>query len=175
MNSLRKMKHGHTRHALKGKRTRTYISWDAMIQRCTNPKNGAYHYYGGKGVRVCDKWLTFAGFLEDMGPVPKGMSLDRFPHTAMVYSKSSCRWATKLQQVLNRGLNKNNTSGYRGVSWGNTRKNWRARIMAERKEKHLGCFSNKHDAARAYNKAAIGLWGDDATLNEVTDDKSRSI
>lgn len=57
--------HGHTRNY---STTREYNSWAAMIARCTNPKNDRYDRYGGRGIRVCDRWRTFANFFADMGP-----------------------------------------------------------------------------------------------------------
>ena len=54
-----------------------YRSWDKMIQRCTNPNNHAFHYYGGSGVRVCEDWLDFSNFYRDMGDRPEGMTIER--------------------------------------------------------------------------------------------------
>ena len=60
-------KHG---HQPKGKPSRTYISWLAMLERCRNPKRASFKWYGARGITVCDRWLTFANFLEDMGERP---------------------------------------------------------------------------------------------------------
>lgn len=81
-------------------RSRIYNTWLSMIKRTTNPKERIYKYYGGRGITVCPKWLTFAGFYEDMGDRPEGCSLDRLDNDKG-YDKENCRWATRLQQVRN--------------------------------------------------------------------------
>lgn len=79
----------------------TYHSWACMIQRCTNPTRMYWKYYGGRGIRVCDRWLIFENFLADMGQRPKHLSLDRINPDGD-YEPSNCRWATALQQRHNR-------------------------------------------------------------------------
>jgi hypothetical protein len=82
--------------------------WASMIQRCTNPKNKFFHCYGGKGIKVCQRWLRFENFLSDMGPRPKGRQIDR-KNNRRGYFKSNCRWVTKNQQARNRSNNHNVT------------------------------------------------------------------
>ena len=83
-------------------KTRTYRSWQHMKDRCLNPDNDGFHKYGGKGVTVCDAWATsFLAFLDDMGPRPRGMTLDRIdPHGN--YEPGNTRWATYSTQSRNR-------------------------------------------------------------------------
>lgn len=89
-----------------GKRhSREYNAWCGMIQRCKNPKNKRYKHYGGRGIAVCDKWKTFAGFYEDMGERPKAHSLDRINNNGD-YCKDNCRWATSEDQANNKQVNK---------------------------------------------------------------------
>ena len=73
-----------------------------MNARCHNPKHKSFKDYGGRGIKVCDRWKTFENFYEDMGERPIGMTLDRFPDQNGNYEKSNCRWATRRQQTHNR-------------------------------------------------------------------------
>lgn len=95
------IKHGHNR---KGKPTPTYRSWVGMVYRCTNPRGNRYKQYGGRGIRVCERWLGpdgFKNFLADMGSRPKGLSLDRIDVNGN-YEPTNCRWATVYEQRNNR-------------------------------------------------------------------------
>ncbi len=82
--------------------------------------------------------------------------------------RSNLRSATKGQQEANKGLQKNNESGFRGVSWRKDRQKWHAQIWIDRKRIHLGYWKTKKAAARAYNRAAIKAWPKHAHLNPVT-------
>ena len=77
-----------------------------MKQRCYNPKITHWDSYGGRGIKVCDRWLeSFENFYEDMGPKPSPThSIDRIDNYKLVdgYSKDNCRWATKREQSLNK-------------------------------------------------------------------------
>jgi len=78
--------------------------WDAMIQRCTNPKNPMYRRYGGRGINVCESWRVFENFYRDMGPRPNGLEIDRICNDSG-YEPSNCRWATRKQQQNNTSRN----------------------------------------------------------------------
>jgi hypothetical protein len=103
------LRHGHASRATASHGTPEYRVWATMIQRCGNPKNGSWRYYGALGVHVCRRWRRFENFLADMGRRPKGkrgqrarFSIDRFPNPAGNYQPSNCRWATMKEQATNR-------------------------------------------------------------------------
>lgn len=117
-----------------------------MKQRCYNPKNVRYENYGGRGIKVCDRWLnSFPNFLEDMGDRPEGMTLDRI-HNNVDYEPSNCRWETYSNQNINRGLKKNNTSGYKHINWNKSLSYWVVRIKRNGKDTNYGYFKSIEDA-----------------------------
>lgn len=71
-----------------------------MKQRCLDRNRPAYPAYGGRGIRISQKWLSFLGFLEDMGPRPAGSSLER-KNNDRGYCKSNCKWADRFEQARN--------------------------------------------------------------------------
>lgn len=75
-----------------------------MVQRCTNSNRRDYGRYGGRGITVCDRWLTFENFLADMGERPTGMTLDR-KDNEKGYEPGNCRWATAIEQANNKRAN----------------------------------------------------------------------
>lgn len=88
------------RHGMHG--TPTYKSWSSMIQRCTNSNHDDFHNYGGRGITVLDRWLSFDAFHKDMGTRPPvGYSIDRIDVNGN-YGPGNCRWATTKEQQSNK-------------------------------------------------------------------------
>jgi hypothetical protein len=122
-----------------------------MIRRCYNPKNVKdFPNYGGRGIKVCDRWLnSFEDFVEDVGEVPSpNHQLDRVDNNGD-YEPGNVRWATKSEQMINRRLQRNNVSGYKGVSYDKKRDMWWAQIKRNNVRTYLGHFNSFDEAVKA--------------------------
>jgi len=78
----------------------TYTTWTGMRFRCEKKNHISYKWYGGRGIKVCKRWLKFQNFLKDMGVKPRGLTLDRINNNGN-YCKRNCRWVSREVQMLN--------------------------------------------------------------------------
>jgi len=102
-------------------KTKTHNIWNEILRRCLNPSSQAFKNYGGRGIRVCDRWLIFVNFLTDMGECPQGdYSIERIDVNGN-YEPGNCIWLPRRQQLLN------------------TRRNRRVTIAGETKPLILWC------------------------------------
>ena len=124
--------------------TPTYRTWSQMLFRCNNPNSSSYTDYGGRGIRVCDRWNLLSNFVEDMGLRPENMTLDRINNNGN-YEPSNCRWATRLEQAHN----KRNNNEVVGVHFAKNVGKWQARKLIDNKRVNLGYFIHKEDAINA--------------------------
>lgn len=142
-----------------------YRSWQNMKNRCLNKNAQDFGYYQARGITICDRWRnSFMAFYEDMGPRPKGLSLDRIDNNRG-YEPGNCRWATVSVQRINRRLFSNNKSGYRGVDWVKSSQRWRARIRLNGRLIEIGRYKDIEVAAWMRDQYALQLFGDNAITN----------
>ena len=134
------------RHGKNG--TPIYYTWGSMIKRCTNKNCWNYKNYGGRGIKVCERWLIFMNFYEDMGEKPEGLQLDRIDNN-LGYFKENCRWATPSVNGANRRPYTN--TGYKGVSYLDFRKRnkFQGYITLHGRSKHIGYFKTPELASLA--------------------------
>lgn len=86
-----------------------YRVWSGVKERCTNPKKRNYRFYGGRGIKVCERWQSFENFLEDMGPRPSSRHTIERDNNDGDYEPGNCRWATRVEQTRNRKITKHVT------------------------------------------------------------------
>ena len=155
-----------TTHGLNG--TRIYNIWNGIKDRTLKPKNKHYHYYGGRGIKICEAWLDVRIFYDwaMSNGYSDELTIDRIDNDGD-YCPENCRWTTKLIQQRNRGINKNNTSGYKGVSYYKDSNNYCASIHLNYKNIHLGYFKTAVEGAIAYNNYIIENNLEGFILNEI--------
>lgn len=164
------LRHGHyVNHKVE------FNAYKNMVGRCTKPHLKVFPSYGGRGIKVCDRWLeSFENFLEDMGERPSPVhSLDRVDNNGD-YEKSNCRWATKVVQNHNKRHLGNKTNSIKGVSYSERDDLWIAFITINTQKIVLGYFKNEGDAAKARQEGELKylpeVYGETKILNTELQD-----
>ena len=149
-------KHGHNK--VTGSSSE-YNSWHQMKQRCLNPNDKRYDDYGGRGIKICERWLDFNNFLEDMGvkPSPKH-SIDRIDVDGD-YEPSNCKWSDDYEQQRNIRVHKNNKLGVKGVHYDKNRNKYTAQLYANGKRRLMKRFDTLDEAIEARKQAELKYWG----------------
>ena len=152
--------------------------WDKVKEHTWCIKGNAHtsYPYAITGIDHPDGGLKKTGFKRRtnlrlhhliVGKPPRGTMIDHIEHNGLDNRKENLRFVTNQQNQQNSRSSKNSSSKYKGVSWSKARKIWYASIMHERKSIAIGRFTCEHEAALAYNKKAVELWGENALLNKV--------
>ena len=158
--------------------TRLYRIWTNMKDRVFNTKNKKYSDYGGRGITICDDWLDVQNFynwaMSNGYEENKGLSIDRINNDGN-YEPNNCRWVSRSIQNRNKRIPKNNTSGYKGVSYTKRRGDYRAQIMVNLKKINLGYFQTAVEGAIAYNNYIIENNLEGFILNEIPKDYCNAV
>ena len=148
-------KHGMS--GVKGERHKLYSVWASQKSRCRNPNDNAYSTYGDKGIKFSKKFNEFADWFAYVTALPnaeaKGYSIDR-TNNDKGYKKGNLRWVNRTMQQCNRGKERTNKSGYKGVHIMKHGK-YRARVQYKGVGYHIGCYDTASEAGKAYNDYII--------------------
>lgn len=147
----RKRQEGQSKHPL-------YKTHENILQRCNNVAHRDYKNWGGRGIKVCNKWQGrdgFFNFVKDMGDKPTSKhTVDRIDNDKG-YSPENCRWATRREQTLNSRIRRTNTSGVKGISWHKQTGKWRPRLTVNYKSISIGLFDSLEEAKEARERAEL--------------------
>jgi len=136
-----------------------YNIWFDIMRRCYNSEHSRYKDYGGRGIKVYERWKSFDNFFEDLPTRPSNKhSIDRIDNKEGNYEPENVRWATVYQQAQNQRLRRNTSSKYKGVSYYKRNKKYVVSISYTEDTKHiqiyLGSFDSEQEAALIYDEAS---------------------
>ena len=156
-----KLKRNYEKHSLT--KTKGYKLWCNIIQRCYNPKNPSYKYYGEKGVIMEDyfknSYENFINWIKRIAHYNEWLnsselSLDRIDNT-LGYSRGNIKFSTKTEQVENQNLRIDNKSGYKGVCYHKLNKKYSATITINKSKVFLGYYDTALEAALVYDNYVL--------------------
>ena len=156
-----KLKRNYEKHSLT--KTKGYKLWCNIIQRCYNPKNPSYKYYGEKGVIMEDyfknSYENFINWIKGIAHYNEWLnsselSLDRIDNT-LGYSRGNIKFSTKTEQVENQNLRVDNKSGYKGVCYHKLNKKYSATITINKSKVFLGYYDTALEAALVYDNYVL--------------------
>lgn len=148
----KQLKTTHGKHS-----TPEYRVWIDIKTRCNNSNHKHYNHYGGRGIRVCERWMNnFENFLTDIGERPSPDHTIERINVNGDYEPYNCKWETWLGQSQNR--RPRGQSDCNGVRWKKDNKKWVADIRVNGKRVYLGIFENKKDAINARKQAEKLYW-----------------
>jgi len=142
-----------TKHG--GWKNSSYNTWRAMIRRCANVNDKDYPKYGAVGITVCDEWLDYTKFVQDMGEPEGAQTLDRIDPYGN-YSKANCRWASVTVQNRNVRVRKTSKSGHTGVHFRFGK--WYAEITVNKKKFYSKACNTIDEAAVARKELEAKYW-----------------
>lgn len=132
-----------------------YRRWSGIKQRCLNPNNCNYKYYGGRGITICDEWkddfLAFEKWAMENG-FKEELTIDRIDNNGN-YEPDNCRWVNHSIQNIN--MRHKNTSGYVGICKHSVANRWYGRVKVNGKYIYTGMSEDIHEAARMRNEYII--------------------
>ena len=153
-------------------KSKLYGVWANIKMRTSNTNYKCYRDYGGRGITICDEWkndfMSFYNWAMSNGYSDE-LSIDRIDNDGN-YCPENCRWVTQTMQCRNQRIQKNNTSGYKGVSYHKRDGKYQARISVNKKSIYLGLYPTAVEGAIAYNTYIIENNLEGFNLNEIPEE-----
>lgn len=139
--------HGLRHHSL-------YKKWDAMMQRCYNPKQAGYKNYGGRGIKVSEEFKNIANYINYIESLPNYtegtlLQIDRIDNDGN-YERGNIKLSSSLEQILNQRVRKDNKAGFTGISKILGKEKYRAYLNINGKQLMIGSFDTIEEAI--YNR-----------------------